>query len=216
MLRCRFASQLTQKDQLMAASVVILAGDADASGSGIMDKLWKELGSRCYKLTWPENCKDANQVWLEYSKQDPQHFRTTVEELTQKAKSQPMPDIYSIQEVMQHGEDTTLADRKDRLRFPWAEVDKAAVLLPGSVLGVLATSTSMGKTALTLQFSLFGARKYNETVVNWQCELSPSEISVMVAAQVLHKNRNFLTKEDLKLAAEQLSGTRRARALFAL
>ena len=64
----------------------------------------------------------------------------------------------------------------------------------------------MGKTAFTLQFSLFGARKYNETVVNWQCELSPSEISVMVAAQVLRKNRNFLTKEDLKAAAEHIEG----------
>jgi hypothetical protein len=195
-----------QKDQLMAASMVILAGDSDTSGVGIMDKLWKELGNRCYKLTWPEGMKDANQTWLEYSKRDPQHFRTTVEELTQKAKSQPLPDIYSIQEVMQHGEDTSLADRPDRLRFPWSEVDRAAVLLPGSVLGVLATSTSMGKTAMTLQFSLFGARKYNEVVVNWQCELSPSEISVMVAAQVLHKNRNFLTKEDLKEAARQLDG----------
>ena len=28
----------------------------------------------------------------------------------------------------------------------------------------------------------------------------------MVAAQVLHKNRNFITKEDLKVAAEQLDG----------
>jgi hypothetical protein len=195
-----------QKDQLMSASMVILAGDTDSSGSGIMDKLWKELGNRCYKLSWPEGMKDANQTFLEHCGQDHSKFKNLVQELTSKAKSQPLPDIYSIQEVMRNGEDTSLADRPDRLRFPWSEVDKAAILLPGSLLGVMATNTGQGKTAFTLQYSLFGARKYNETVVNWQCELTPSEISVMVAAQVLRKNRNFLTKEDLKIAADELEG----------
>jgi len=70
----------------------------------------------------------------------------------------------------------------------------------------MATNTGQGKTSFVLQYSLFGARKYNETVVNWQCELSPSEIAVMVAAQVLRKNRNFLTKEDMRAAADQLEG----------
>lgn len=194
------------KDQLMQASCVILAGDTDETGSGYIEKLWKELSERCFLLKWPEKMKDANQTWLEYSKQDSPHFRKTVEELIAKAKSKPMPDVYAIQEVMEHGEDKSLADREDRLRFPWSEVDKAAILLPGSVCGVMATSTSMGKTAFTLQYSLFGARKYNETVINWQCELSPAEISVMVAAQVLRKNRNFITKDDLKEAAKQLEG----------
>ena len=195
-----------QKDQLMLASMVILAGDTDASGSGIMDKLWKELGSRSYRLIWPEGAKDANDVFLKTCGRDIDKFRALVEELTSKAKAQPMPDLYSIQEVMRNGEDTSLSERPDRLRFPWKAVDEAAVLLPGSVLGVMATSTGQGKTAFALQYSLFGARKYNEIVINWQCELSPSEISVMVAAQVLRKNRNFITKEDLKLAADQLEG----------
>jgi hypothetical protein len=194
------------KDQIMRASFVVLAGDTDATGSGYMSKLWKELAERVYLLTWPSGSKDANAVLLDLCGRDLQKFRTLVEELTSKAKSQPMPDIYSIQEVMQNGEDTSLAERSDRLRFPWKAVDEAAVLLPGSVLGVMATSTGQGKTAFALQYSLFGARKYNEVVINWQCELSPSEISVMVAAQVLRKNRNFITKEDLKIAADQLDG----------
>jgi replicative DNA helicase len=62
----------------------------------------------------------------------------------------------------------------------------------------------MGKTPFALQFSLSDARLHGDVVVNWQCELSASEIAVMVAAQVLHKNRNFLTKEDQKEAAARL------------
>ena len=194
------------KDQLMKSSYLVLAGDTDVTGSGYMSKLWKELGERTYLLTWPEGSKDANEFFLTNCNRDVSIFRTKVEELTSKAKSQPMPDIYSIQEVMQNGEDTSLADRADRLRFPWAEVDQMAILLPGSVLGLTSTNTSMGKTPYAIQTTLFGARKYQEVVVNWQCELSPAEISVIVAAQVLHKNRNFLKKEDLKQAAEQLEG----------
>jgi hypothetical protein len=194
-----------QKDQLMQASMVILSGDTDQTGSSYMSKLWQELGTKCYLLSWPSPMKDANQTFLEHCGRDLDKFRALVEELTSKAKSQPMPDIYSIQEVMQHGEDTSLVDRADRLRFPWKAVDEMAVLLPGSVLGLMSTSTGQGKTCYSLQFSLFGSRKYNEVVINWQCELSPSELAVMVAAQVLHKNRNFLSKADLKQAADQLS-----------
>jgi len=107
---------------------------------------------------------------------------------------------------MRHGEDTSLANREDRLRFPWKTVDEMAILLPGSVLGLTSTNTSMGKTPFVIQVTLSDARKYNETIVNWQCELSPTEISVIVAAQILRKNRNFLTKDDLKAAADQLEG----------
>ena len=194
------------KDRLMQASCVILAGDTDAAGSNAFQKLWQELGERTYLLSWPAGMKDANQTFLEHCGRDISKFKNLVQELTSKAKSTPLPDIYSIQEVMKNGEDTSLANREDRLRFPWQQVDSGAILLPGSVLGAISTSTGQGKTAFTLQLSLFGARKHNEVVVNWQCELTPAELSVMVAAQVLHKNRNFITKEDLKVAAEQLDG----------
>jgi replicative DNA helicase len=194
------------KDKLMQASQVILAGDNDATGSGYMSKLWKELGERTYLLAWPEGIKDANEFFLKTCNRDVSVFQTKVEELTQTAKSKPTPDVYAIQEVMRNGEDTSLADRADRLRFPWTEVDKMAILLPGSVLGLMATSTGMGKTAFSLQLSLFNARKYNATVINWQCELSPSEIATMVTAQVLRKNRNFVGKEDQKKAADDLDG----------
>jgi len=195
-----------QKDQLMKAAYVVLSGDNDPTGSGYMKKLWGELNERCYLLTWPDGCKDANQALKENCKGDIDKFREMVDSLTSKAKSTPVPDVYAIQEIMKNSEDTSLADRADRLRFPWSNVDKMTILLPGSVLGLTSTNTSMGKTPFAIQGTLFGARKYQEVVVNWQCELSPAEISVIVAAQVLHKNRNFLGKEDLKQAAEQLDG----------
>jgi replicative DNA helicase len=79
-------------------------------------------------------------------------------------------------------------------------------VLPEDVLGVGSTNTGMGKTMWTVQLSLFNARKYGKVVLNYQAEMRPSEIATMVAAQVLRKDRNFLTAEDRKLAAREIDG----------
>jgi replicative DNA helicase len=156
-------------------------------------------------LKWEEH-KDANDVFLKGCAGDVSKFRDLVEKLTHKARSQPMPDIYSLQDVMLSGGSTNIADHPNRLHFPWKEVDEMAVLLPGSVLAVYATQTGMGKSAWATQVALHNARKYGDVVVSYQCELDPQEIAVMAAAQVLRKNRNFLTEQDMKEAASALEG----------
>lgn len=194
------------KDQLMKATSVFLAGDTDATGGSYMSKLWKELAERCYLLSWPDSMKDANQTWLEYSKQDPIHFKTTVEELTAKAKSQPMPSVYSIQESMRSGDETILSDHPDRMRAPWAAVDSMVNIMPGDVVGINATNSGMGKSTFVLQWTMYNARKYGRSFINFQVEMRPAEIATMVTAQVLRKDRNFLTGEDKKHAADELDG----------
>jgi CHC2-type zinc finger protein/DnaB helicase-like protein/Toprim domain-containing protein len=194
------------KDKLMQASEVILAGDTDPTGSGYTAKLWKELSERTYLLTWPTNCKDANQTFLENCSRDLEKFRALVKDLTSKAKLQPMPDVYSIQSVLENGDVPVLSEHPDRLRFPWSSADKMVNVLPEDVLGVGSTNTGMGKTMWTVQLSLFNARKYGKTVLNYQVEMRPSEIATMIAAQVLRRDRNFLTVEDRKLAASELDG----------
>jgi hypothetical protein len=198
-----------QKDQLMRAGMVILAGDNDGGvGEGIMQKLWRELQERTYLLKWPPGVKDANQFFLETCKWDVSIFQTKIEELTLAAKSQPMADVYSIQEVMQSSQQGNLTEVANRFRFTQPAVDKMAILLPGSVLGIYATNTGMGKTAFTVEETLYNATKYGDVVLNWQAELSPDEIATMIAAQVLRKDRNTLTTEDKKQAAAALDGVK--------
>jgi hypothetical protein len=194
---------------LMKASRVILAGDNDGGvGEAIMQKLWRELQERTYMLKWPEGMKDANQTLLEECKGDVSIFRTTVERLRDEAVKQPMPDIYSLREVMVSSQQGSLADHPDRFRFPQPGVDAMAILMPGSVLGVFATNTSMGKTQFVIQATLHNARKYGRGVLSYQCELTPEEVATIVTAQVLKKDRNTLTQEDKKLAAELLGDTK--------
>ena len=194
------------KDTLMQAECVILAGDTDPTGSAYLEKLLKELGERTYLLKWPEGHKDANEFFLNGCKRDVSIFRTKVEELTSKAKSSPMPSVYSLHETLLSGEDTVLADHPDRMRFPWSEADKMVNIMPGDVVAVNATNTGMGKTSFVVQWTLYNARKYNRTILNYQTEMRPSEIATMVAANVLRKDRNFLTAEDKKAAANEIEG----------
>jgi len=194
------------KDKLMQASYVVLAGDTDATGSGYMSKIWAELKERVFLLTWPEGCKDANETLLKHCGRDYSIFKNVVQELTTKAKSNPMPAVYSLQETLLTGTEAVLADHPDRMRFPWSEVDKMVNILPGDVVGINATNSGMGKSTWVTQWTLFNARKYGRTVLNYQTEMRPSEIATMVAAHVLRKDRNFLTGDDKKLAARELEG----------
>ena len=194
------------KDKIMQASEVILAGDTDAAGTSAFQKLWAELQERTYLLTWPTGLKDANAVFLDHCGRDLQKFRTLVEELTIKAKSQPMVSVYSIQESMRSSDGVILSDHPDRMRAPWPAVDQMVNIMPGDVVGVNATNSGMGKSTFVLQWTMHNAVKYGRSFINFQAEMRPAEIATMVAAQTLRKDRNFLTGEDKKLAANQLEG----------
>lgn len=194
-----------QKDILMQATCVFLAGDADgAVGEQVMNKLWGDLEERTFLLKWPDNHKDANEFLL--ACKDLDEFRSKVDELTQQARTQPMPDVYSLQDVMLNSSSAKLYDHPNRLHMPWPEVDRMANLLPGSVLGLYATNSGQGKTAWATQVALHNAMKHGDIVLMYQCELSPEEIAMMVTAQILRKNRNFITKEDQIAAAKMLNG----------
>jgi hypothetical protein len=202
-------SKLTpeMKDIIMSASCVVLAGDMDPVGSGYMQKLWTELKEKCYFLKWPETgMKDANQTFLEACGRDLSKFKNLVDELTSKAKSQPMPSVYSLQETMRSGDDAVLSDHPDRMRAPWHDVDTMVNIMPGDVVGINATNSGMGKSTFVLQWTLYNARKYGRSFVNFQAEMRPAEIATMVTAQVLRKDRNFLTGSDKKQAANELEG----------
>lgn len=161
------------KDLLMSAECVILAGDNDgAAGTKKMQQLWAEMQERTFYLKWPGSRKDANEFFLTVCNRNLSVFRTKVNELTQLAKSTPMPGIYSLQEMMVSRAEDNIADHPHRFRFPWANVDAMAILAPGAVIGFTATNTGMGKAlASTTQvatptgFTAIGDLKVGDHVI---------------------------------------------------
>jgi DnaB-like helicase C terminal domain/Toprim-like len=196
-----------EKDKILEAETVILAGDSDIPGQEAMNRLWKDFSERTFLLHWPGDFKDANDYFVRFCKKDIPTFRKELRKLMAQAKSSPMPHITSLQESLANSNRTNLADHPNRLRFPWPTVDKMAILLPGSVMTVSATNTKMGKTNFIKDVSLHNAF-HGDIVLNYQCELTNEEFGTMVAAGLLKKNRNHLTKEDLKEASERLVGVR--------
>ena len=86
------------KDLLLSAEYVILAGDNDDAGRKAMTKLFREMRERTYLLQWPDKIKDSNQFYLEECKGDISVFRTKITALTQAAKSKPMEGVYDVRQ----------------------------------------------------------------------------------------------------------------------
>lgn len=191
------------KEALLEADTVFLAGDTDPVGVQKMNKLWAEMQERTYLLKWPTGMKDANQTFLEVCGGDVEKFRALIQELIVQAKSEPLPNVYSLSESMSSSTRVPLSEHPDRAHFPWPSVDKMAILLPGSVTTVSATSTKMGKTQFVMNWTLEEAKR-GQIILNYQCELSIEEFSNIAAAYVLKKNRNILTQADYAVAGKML------------
>jgi hypothetical protein len=195
------------RDLLMSAPVLILAGDNDgASGTAKMLKMWNEFQSHTYLLLWPDKRKDANETFIKSSNRDISIFRSTVDNLTVSAYANPMPGVKSIQDILRRDESGTSEDNPERFRFGWSSVDSMANIAPGAIVYVSATQTSTGKSTWLLQATLNAARKNGEVVLNYQCEMSDSEIGEIVSANLLAKDRNSIKREDRIEASKKLKG----------
>ena len=195
-----------QKDKLVEANQIILAGDSDQPGQEAMAKLWSELQERTFLLQWPEGWKDANEVFMQMCGGNVEAFKKVVNECVTQAKAKPMPSVFSLAESMASANRTNLSDHPNKLRFPWKNVDGMVNLLPGSVLSLFATNSGMGKTTFVMN-TLVDAALRGEVILNYSAELTIDEYSNLVAAHILKKNRNELATEDYKRASKILEGT---------
>lgn len=191
-----------ERDRLMQANRIFLAGDMDNAGQAAMTKLWSELRERTYRLEWPGGMKDANQTFLEHSNGDVEKFRQDVEGFKKKALEQPMPFMYDLRESLYSADATKPMDNPARLRMPWSNIDSWTAILPGDVVAVTATETGTGKTSWIMDVLLENAIKYGKIVVNYSAEVLPAQYSRRAAAYLTQIPKDSLAKEDMARAAE--------------
>lgn len=71
----------------------ILAVDNDEPGTKLEDELSRRLGrDKCMRVTWPEDCKDANDVLIKHG---PQVLRECIED----AKAYPVEGVFSMSDI---------------------------------------------------------------------------------------------------------------------
>lgn len=194
-----------ERDRIMQANTVFLAGDMDAAGQSAMTKLWNELRDRTYRISWPDGCKDANETFLKVCSGDVERFRELIEKLKHKALEIPMPHMYDLRETLYNADATRPLENPARLRFPWASIDKWTAVLPTDVLGLSATETGMGKTSWAMDILLHNVTQFGKIVVNYSAEISPEQYGRRAAACLTRTNKDQLTKENFTRAAEKLS-----------
>lgn len=75
------------------AKKIVLAVDSDPAGMSLREELARRLGKeRCYQITYPEGCKDANDVLLKYGKE-------AVVKMLQAKKEWPIEGIITMDEM---------------------------------------------------------------------------------------------------------------------
>ena len=192
------------KDLLLSAEYVVLAGDNDDAGKKAMDRLFREMKERTFWLRWPDGVKDANEFFTKSCAGNVSAFRTEVQKLVEVARSKPMEGVYDVRQSLLTASQSSSIDNPNRLRAPWASVDEMAIITPGTVTTLYSTDSGMGKTTLAFQWSLYAALKHDETVINYQAEMNQEQINTILASHLLRKDRLSLTEEDYRLAGKML------------
>ena len=76
------------KKKIEAAARIIIATDADGAGQAMAEEIARRLGKdRCFKIDYPEGCKDANDVLLKQGKEG-------VDDVVMGAKPWPVAGLY--------------------------------------------------------------------------------------------------------------------------
>ena len=76
-----------------SAKYIVLAVDNDNAGISLREELARRLGKeRCYTVTYPENCKDANEVLLKYGKE-------AVMQIIETKKEWPVEGVITMDEM---------------------------------------------------------------------------------------------------------------------
>ena len=100
----KFAFLWDAKDKLDSASKIVIATDADSAGQTMAEEMARRIGKdRCWKIEWPEGCKDANDVLCA-------HGEEVLHELVVNCKPWPIAGIYdaghyaeSVKAIYKHG-----------------------------------------------------------------------------------------------------------------
>lgn len=141
----QYTSKFTFLDQdpdpLEHAEVIILAVDNDEPGQVLREELARRLGrDRCYTVTWPDGCKDANDVLL-------QHGASALSGILANAQPWPVQDAVSVETLAP--EIIRLAEQgmPRGLSTGWPSLDLAFTIAPGQ-LTIVTGIPSHGKSQL--------------------------------------------------------------------
>lgn len=171
------------KDDLEKVPRIILAVDADEPGQALGEELARRLGKyRCWKVVYPEGCKDANDVLLKHGKD-----RTAA--LIKEAMAWPVVGLYEASDFREATYDLYRGVGTQRVSTGYPGLDKLYSVSAG-LLTVLTGIPGSGKSTFIdqLMINLSESSDYVHGVCSF--ENSPPAIHIGKLIQ-MRVQKNF-------------------------
>lgn len=149
----KFACLWDAKAPIEAASKIVIAVDADEPGNALGEEIARRVGrARCWKVLWPDGCKDANDVLRN-------HGADVLKECVDKAQPWPVKGLYDADHFSGEVDDLYLKGLAKGESTGYPNVDELYTIVPGQ-LCVVTGIPSMGKSSFVDQIMVnLAARK---------------------------------------------------------
>ena len=113
----KFSYLLSAEEHLMNAKTVILCTDNDPNGNALQSELSRRIGrEKCFKVTYPEGCKDLNEVLVKYGKDK-------IVDIISNAHPYPIEGVVLIEDITDEAIELMNAPEHKGLSTGWMSVD---------------------------------------------------------------------------------------------
>ena len=173
------------KDKIDAAKRIIIASDTDEPGTKLADELARRIGKhRCWKVAFPDDCKDANDVLLKHGGE---RLRICVEH----AEPWPIEGLYEA--AMYAGNVTKLYDDGlgERILTGMRPIDDLYSCGPG-LLTIMTGIPGHGKSTMIDQFMINLARRHGQSFAICSFE-NPIHVHIAKLAEMMTQKHFFET-----------------------
>ena len=135
----KFSYVWAAKGELDRFQKIILACDSDEPGRALTEELARRFGrERCWIATWPEDCKDENDVLVK-------HGAERLRQCIAEAKPHPIKSLFDIGQFESDVLALYKAGRRRGVSTGWAEVDRYMTIRPGE-LSIVSGIPGSGKS----------------------------------------------------------------------
>ncbi len=135
----KFSYLLSAEEHLMNATTVILAMDDDSSGHAMRDELSRRIGKeKCYRVTYPTDCKDMNDVLVKYGEDK-------ITEIITDAHPYPIDGVVLVNDVLEDAIDLLKTPDSKGLSTGWEGLDEYYRISPSEVT-IVTGVPNMGKS----------------------------------------------------------------------
>ncbi len=163
-------------EQLKDKKSFTICTDDDEPGRKLRDELVRRLGKeRCLLVTYPEGCKDSNEVLLRYD-------GDTLRNMVRSAQPLPISAIYGAEELEQEMDIYFRDGFPEGIKLGWPEFDKLIRFRAGQLV-ILTGHANSGKSTWWDQVMIKLGQKAGWKWAVFSFEQQPSALHAMMLAQ---------------------------------